>query len=395
MGVRVCIGLALLVAGIAFTFREFGTPATPAAESPARPLAARAIDTREGLRRGDAPASSPALTSEAPGSFGERVRCAQYRRWVGQRLPRDAAKLLCDRRPLDAVALLTSMAEAGEPRARVALAVLGRVGTACEVQKLSPAAAATMLRRAEEQGETGETVRRLREVLAAEQAGPGLDDLEACRRSAAAFQRLRPAMLEEVASTLGRPIKALRGENAADVEIEYERKMLVPGDADGEYQLALALLQKRTAGSEAEAAALLRQAAQTLPGAKSELAKCLLKGCPTPAADPAEAHQLLADAALAGDPAALGMLSGATDPKSFDPSSILSAAEQYAWSQFRRRLNEEGCFGTSDFIGWAALPQEMPNLLAMSPLDSAAAQARAAALLASSLGPTRALLGCD
>lgn len=393
MGVLVRVGLVLLVAGIAFIARELGTPGTPAAESRDRPLAARAIEARDGLLRRDAPAS--ALTSEAPRSFGERVRCTQYRRWVGQRLPRDVAKLLCDRRPLDAVRLLTSMAEAGEPRARLALAVLGHVGASCEVQKLSPAAAATMMRRAEEQGATGETAQRLGEVLAAEQAGPGPDDLEACRQSAAAFKRLWPAMLEEVASALGRPIKTLRGENAADVEIEYERKMLVPGDVEGEYQLALALLQKRTADSEAEAAALLRQAAQTLPGAKSELAKCLLKGCPTPVSDPAEAHQLLADAALAGDPAALGMLSGATDPKYFEPSSIMSVAEQYAWSQFRRRLNEEGCFGTSDFIAWTAFPQETPNLLAMSPLDSAAAQARAAALLASDLGPTRALLGCD
>jgi hypothetical protein len=209
------------------------------------------------------------------------------------------------------------------------------------------------------------------------------------------LKKLLPTVLEQFTSSLGRSFETLRGENEADVQIEHDRKMLVAGDADGELRLADELLQKGTAASQAEALALLRQAATSLPGAKTELAKCLLNGCPTPAPDAVEARQLLTDAALGGDPVALTMLSGATDPTFFDPASVLPASEQYAWSQFQQRLNEEGCFGTSQYVGWVMFPRPTPSLLAMSPTDATAAEARAADLVASHLDQTREQLGCN
>jgi TPR repeat protein len=322
----------------------------------------------------------------------------QYRQMLGHQLSLDVLSLLCDRRPLDAVKTLSTMAEAGDDRARVGLALLGNVGGSCDALKPSPTFqtfAVSTIRRAKESGATSQTLQRLSEVLAEEQAGPTADDLEACRQSAAEFKKLSPAMLEEFTRTLGRSIEMLRGESEVDIQIEYDRKMLVPGDADGQLNLAFELLQKGTAESQAEAATLLRQAASASPAAKTELAKCLIKGCPTPASDPTEARQLLTQAALAGDFTALVLLSGATDPTYFDLSAVVPPSEQYAWSQFRKRLNEEGCFGTSQYLGWVSFPDAAPNLMAMSPADSAAAKTRAVELLGSDLNTTRELLGCN
>jgi hypothetical protein len=232
-------------------------------------------------------------------------------------------------------------------------------------------------------------------VLAEEQAGPTDEELEACRLSAREFKRLWPAMVERYLGSLGRSIKTLMGENEADVQIEYDRRALGPGDAVGEFKLALELLEKGTPGSQAEALTLLREAAGASPAAKTQLATCLLNGCPTPAPDTTEATQLLKDAALSGDALALKMLSGTVGAKFFDAGSILAPSERYAWSRFLRQLNEEGCFGTADYLAWVNLPDPQPALLEMSPYESTAAEARAAELLASPLARTRAVLGCN
>jgi hypothetical protein len=297
---------------------------------------------------------------------------------------------------MDALKELSSMAEAGDERALFGLALIGNVGVSCDALKPSPTFsvyAEKMMKRARDNGATSQTLQRVSEVLAEEQAGLTVDELEACRQSALELKKLWPTMLEQFVSSLGRSLETLRGENEADVQIEHDRKMLVAGDADGELRLADELLQKGTTESQVEALALLRQAASTLPGAKLELAKCLLNGCPTPAPDPVEARQLLTDAALGGDLIALTMLSGATDPKFFDSASILPASEQYAWSQFQQHLNEEGCFGTSQYLEWASFPRPTPSLMAMSPADSTAAEARAAELVATHLDQTREQLG--
>jgi hypothetical protein len=348
--------------------------------------------------RAEGPAGTAAPAGQVHGSIAQRLRCTHYRRSLGRRLPQDVLSLLCDRRPLDAVKLLSSMAEAGDERGRVGLGLLGNLGGSCDILKPSvtfPTYVDSMMKRAMANGATSQMLQRLSEILAEQQAGPTLDELEACRQAGAAFKRLGPAATEKFARILGRSIETLRGESELDVQIEYDRKTLVPGDADGQLKLAFELQQRGTADSQAEAEALFRQAAGARPAARSELAKCLLNGCPTPASDPSEARELLADAALAGDYQALIMLSGATDPKYLDLTSIVPATEQYAWSQFRERLNEEGCFGTDEYIGWVAFPHAAPNLMAMSPRDASAAQARAAALVAEHLNHARAALRCD
>jgi hypothetical protein len=101
------------------------------------------------------------------------------------------------------------------------------------------------------------------------------------------------------------------------------------------------------------------------------------------------------DAASAGDLAALRILAGPVYPGVPHVDPNLPATERYAWSQFLQRLNQEGCFGRSAYVTWAVLPGSAPDPLAMSPAESAAAQARAAALLAAQMNKTRALLGCD
>jgi hypothetical protein len=342
--------------------------------------------------------NAPPRKDRPPQSFSYRLRCSQRRQVFGHLLSPDVLSLLCDRRPLDAVKVLSLRAEAGDERAEAALALLGNVGSSCDAQRPSPTFsnyAAMMMKRARENGARSQTLQRLNEVLADEQTGPTADELEACRQSADQFKKSLPALLEQFASTLGRSIETLRGESEADVQIEYDRKTLVAGDADGELKLASELLQKGTADGQLEALALLRQAASTSAAAKTELAKCMLRGCPNPEPNPTGTLQLLMDAALAGDLLALTMLSGATDPQFFDAASILPASEQYAWSQFRQRLIEEGCFGASEYVSWASLPSPTPNLMAMSPVDSTAAETRAHNLVATHLDKTRAVLGCN
>jgi hypothetical protein len=77
------------------------------------------------------------------------------------------------------------------------------------------------------------------------------------------------------------------------------------------------------------------------------------------------------------------------------PCGFSPAPERYTWGQFLQRLNEEGCFGPSAYATWSILPGSGLDPLAMSPAESAAAQARSDALLAAQLNKTRALLGCD
>jgi hypothetical protein len=348
--------------------------------------------------RPDTLALNALRTNNVPQSFSHRLRCTQYHQAFGHQLSPEVLSLLCDRKALDALKVLSSMAEAGDERALTGLALLGNVGGSCDALKPSPTFsnyADKTMKRARDNGATSQTLQRLSEVLTEEQAGPTLDELEACRQSALELKLLSPTVLKQFVSSLGRSFETLLGENEADVQIEYDRKMLMPGDADGQLRLADELLQKGTADSQAEALALLRQAASTSPSASTELAKCLLKGCPTPAPDSMEARQLLTDAALGGDLGALIMLSGATDPQFFDPASVLPASEQYAWSQFLQRLDEQGCFGTSRYLGWVNFPTPSPSLMAMSPADSTAAEARAAELIATHLDQTREQLGCN
>jgi hypothetical protein len=348
----------------------------------------------------DAPGAGEQVNPADPDSknFARRLRCANYRPWLGRTVPPEALALLCDRRPLEALQILVPLAQAGDEHAMVALALIGHVGVSCDVLKPSATFGrfkTLMTDRARELGATAQTQRRLEDALNEQQEGPTQEDQEACRQGAAELQKLTPGMIAQFINILGRSLQTLRGESEADVQIEYDRKTLVAGDAEGQLKLANRLLEKATPASQAEAIDLLRQAAATLPSAKTALADCMLKGCPTPAADPEEARSLLMDAASSGDKFALLILAGPTDPKNYDEYPSLPEAERYAWGQFLQRLNENGCFGTSDYESWATVADTRPRLSGMTPADASAAQTRTAALFESQLDATRKLLQCD
>jgi hypothetical protein len=351
-----------------------------AAAAPPRPESSSDVDPRN---------------DNPPQSFSHRLRCIGYHREFGHLLAPETVLLLCDRKSLEALKIISSMAEAGDEHARIALALLGNVGLSCDALQPSPTFprfSVVTMERARKNGATGDTLQRLSGVLSEEQDGPTVDELEACRQSAGEFKKLWPAIVEQLVSSLGRSLKTLLGENEVDVQIELDRKSLVSGDTDSQLQLAQDLLKKGTPNSQGEALTLLREAASSSPSAKTELAECLLKGCPTPAPDTREATQLLTDAALSGNPLALRIMSGTVG---FDAELIPPASERYAFSKFLQRLNEEGCFGVSEYLAWVNFPNPQPGLLEMSPYESTAAEARAAGLLATQLDRTRALLGCN
>jgi hypothetical protein len=316
---------------------------------------------------------------------------------LGDLIAPEVLSLLCNRKPLDALKILIPLAEAGDEHALSALVLLGNVGGSCDALKPSPTfhkSRVVTIERARQNGATSETLQRLDDHLAEWQEGPTADELEACRQSASAFTKLIPGLFEQFAGALGRSVKTLLGENEIDVKIEHARKLLIPGDAESQLKLARGLLEKGTLDSQAEAMTLLREAARASRPAQMELAICLIQGCPIPAHDPTEARELLMDAALAGNPAALRILAGPKNPGYGDMDPTLPAPERYAWGQFRERLNEEGCFGPSEYISWAMGPRPPLNLMAMSAADSITAEARAG-MLAAKLPETRQLLGCD
>jgi len=362
-------------------FRSAGHAAALAtAPAPARATAAPSASPARGSR-----AAAP-LTAAA---FNARLRCAQYHFVLARAASPEVLSLLCAGKQLDALGRVLPLARAGDQHALRVLISLSQ----CSGPEESATHRERMLQIATRNGAAPETLQRLDVLLTQEQVGPSVDEVAACQQAKFELTQLLPRLKEEAVNIFGRALETLRGADERDLEIEYRRKTLAPGDADAKAELASALLQKGTPESQAEAMTLLRDAADRSPDAAEELARCLLKGCPTPAADPAEARGLLVAAASAGNLAALMVLAGPTDPSDdLDPN--LPPTERYAWGQFLQRLNQEGCFGVPQYVAWALVPASSSALLALSPADAAAAQARAAALLGAPLSQVRAQLGC-
>jgi hypothetical protein len=339
-----------------------------------------------------AEAESASSVARIAQTFNHRLRCTQIAFFLKRQLPQKELTLLCERKPLEVLQVEAPLARAGDPHAINVVGLISSFGR-CDLLTPGPDFAqhrARMIAIAQRNGATPQTLRRLDDLLAEEERGATPDELEACRQAVELLKTLQPSAIEQLTGVLGRSVQALRGENDLDVEIEYARKTLMPGDAEAEESLATLLLQKDTPDSQAEALALLEHAAASSPSAKSTLARCMLEGCPTPN-DRSDARTLLTDAAAAGDLMALQMLAGPGFPDYPD----LPAPERYAWGQFLERLQEEGCFGSSYYSSWALTRNERPGLRGMSPADAATAQARAAELLGQPLEHTRALLGCE
>jgi hypothetical protein len=367
-----------------------GHDPTPLSEVPRRqatptgaPPAARA-----------SPAVATAIPAMTAAAFNHRLRCVDVRQLYGRLASTDVLALLCERKPLAALAIEVPLAEAGDLHAVVVLATIAYgVGACNAVPPPAPSAGfrARALERAQKNGASAETLRRLDDWLSEEEQGPTPEELAACRQATDEMKKLQPELMTQVAGVLGRPLDPAKDSNP-DSEIEYLRRTLAYGDAEGAEQLAAALLSKGTPESDAEAVSLLRDAARTSASAKAQLGRCLLRGCPTPAAEPDEAVQLLTAAASEGNLQALLILTG-EEPAD---EALLPSADRYAWGQMLQRLNDEGCFGASMFyVLLSRRPGASQNLGAMSPADAAAAQARAHELLGAQLAQTRARLGCD
>lgn len=83
-------------------------------------------------------------------------------------------------------------------------------------------------------------------------------------------------------------------------------------------------------------------AAKSSPAGKLLLADCQLNGCNAPP-DVQTGGRLLREAAMAGELEALEKLAEDRD------NPDLALEERIAWSEFRDRLNEQGCFGAAEY----------------------------------------------
>ena len=84
-------------------------------------------------------------------------------------------------------------------------------------------------------------------------------------------------------------------------------------------------------------------AAKNSSAGKLMLAECQLNGCNGQQPDPQAGARLLREAAAAGDLEAIEKLSGERD------NADATLEERVAWSDFRDRLNEAGCYGASEY----------------------------------------------
>jgi hypothetical protein len=168
-------------------------------------------------------------TADTAHSFNHRVHCVQVRLLYGRLAPPDALAPLCEGKLSSALKILAPLAEAGD---RHAIKVLFRMQIECHDWKPSPISnRPLMVALAQKNGASSETVQRLDDLLAEEEHGPTADELEGCRQIATETMKLEPAVARQFTDTLGREVTMGRGPAAREVQIEYDRKMLIRGDA--------------------------------------------------------------------------------------------------------------------------------------------------------------------
>ena len=144
------------------------------------------------------------------------------------------------------------------------------------------------------------------------------------------------------------------------------------GYAPAQYQLAVNRLFTVQRGETTENVGtirlLLKQAGQTLPAAKVDLANCMATGCDGHPADGATAAAFAVDAARDGEPSAFaGMLR-------MPWRASLKGTEITAWQLFAGRLNEAGCSGTGYLdtqIGLARVTDQLEQALPPEQLEQA------------------------
>lgn len=140
-----------------------------------------------------------------------------------------------------------------------------------------------------------------------------------------------------------------------------------------------------------------RALAAVLPEAATDAAGCIVRNCVPAAGTSDDALSLFEMAARGGDPAALRSLAhaGVDDPVGEGRGGPpVSPRERYVWRALEDALAEAGCLGYAEYAPRLARAAPDVELMAMSPAESDAAQAEAAARLVSDLPGIRAAMGC-
>jgi hypothetical protein len=116
--------LCVLTLVMVFLYVEspFRARNSPAMTNRARSIARPVVVSAEAHQPKSSPDFDPRI-DKPPQSFSHRLRCTAYHRQFGHLLAPEPLSLLCDRKPLEAVKMLSSMAEAGDEHARTALAL--------------------------------------------------------------------------------------------------------------------------------------------------------------------------------------------------------------------------------------------------------------------------------
>ncbi len=247
-------------------------------------------------------------------------------------------------------------------------------------------------------GASDQTIARLDAVLSDEERGPSAERKAQCAEAQEMTKAAMELWRQDVEKVLGRAPGQASPEESSDFEIEYLRKTLAPGDAEGATELARALLNRGSAVDQAQALALLRGASDRSPEAARRLANCMLSGCPTPDPDPAEAQRLLGSAALAGNYTALAQLASPppANPATQNqmPDAQLGPADRLAWSQLLTTLVARGCYGPAEYARYAWGRYPAPDSTTLSPVDATLAAQKVENLMAS-LPSLVHTLGCD
>jgi hypothetical protein len=154
----------------------------------------------------------------------------------------------------------------------------------------------------------------------------------------------------------------------------YLEQAAAHGYAPAQHKLAvsrvIAVQRGETTENVKSIRMLLKQAGQSLPAAKVDLANCMATGCDGHPSDTATAAAFAIDAARDGDPSAY------TAMLRMPWRSQMTAAEIAAWQMFAQRLNEHACMGTAYVDAAVSLANTLAQFeKALPPQELARAQA--------------------
>ncbi len=399
-------------------------PAPESASEPQPPAPERvALTTLEGVVEGESESAVTQTSEERQrAQFIRNVRAGDMRMRLGEGVPIHVVRLFGAGKLREGVEILLRMGREGDPNGYLAL---GRIVSDCpgpggdrdfersaDAHKLRNDA---MIEAARMRGTPALILKQLRWSLDAGNAnrrgiwaefcpGPGEGDGE--------------AILDEVRAVFPGVVSSEMRARLATMPTEERQRAMAEMRAKSADQIAEARRDSpRTLTSEVAAAAgqlhsndmekrraafeKLLELAEVSVQAKLSLAICLRSQCVPDAGGGEEALALYLEAARGGSIEAMQALSrrDTTDPFSARPRANLdlSTAERYGWYAVREELIASGCYGMDRFAGWgfAQTRNSTSPLMALSPTDATAAEARAREMTATEVPAIRAAIGCD